>query len=381
MTGELKAPLWAAVANEWVKLWARKRWVLVVGTLAIVVIGTLFAATTSSQQGQVSHAEAAALRQNIAQAKLQMAERHPTGATKQTMLANIQQMQQTLAALSAPPEEVAVALHNNLAALSHLSGASRYPTEIAVATERYELRHGIRTVPTRTDGGYLLPGLVLGGGGMLALAFLVLLAAVDNVAGERQGGTIPLMFLHAGNRVTSFLGKVVVMVLTAWGVAAAAAVGFFVLGGLMMGFGSPLTPEPVGEVYRGTLTTFGLASGHVTILSQVSFDIWALVLALLSLGAWAVLLVGVSTFLSSSGLATGIGAAVILSGQFLPLLHSPLVLADPSLPLSLMAAWTGTLASQIQMASATLGIGIAVLVVWAALAVGLGSWHFARLEP
>lgn len=379
--GQLRAPLWGVVTNEWVKLWARKRWVLLVGTLAIVVIGTLFAANQATQQVQASQAEAAALRQNIAQAKLQMAEQHPTGAAKQSMLAGIAEAQQQLQALSTHPVSVAQALYTNLALLRHMSGASRYPTEIAVATERYDLSHGIRTVSTRTDGGYLLPGIVLGGASMLALAFLVLLAAVDNVAGERQSGTIPLMFLHAGNRLTSFLGKVVVMVLTAWGVAAAAAVGFFVLGGVMMGFGSPLTPEPVGVAYKGALASFGYASGHVLILSQISFDLWALVLAFLSLGAWAVLLVGVSTFLSSSGLATGIGAAVILSGQFLPLLHNSLVLADPSLPLSLMSAWTGTLAAQLQMASATLGLGMVVMVGWAAVALALGSWQFSRLEP
>jgi len=379
--GQLRAPLWGVVTNEWVKLWARKRWVLLVGTLAIVVIGTLFAANQATQQVQASQAEAAALRQNIAQAKLQMAEQHPTGAAKQSMLAGIAEAQQQLQALSTHPVSVAQALHSNLALLRHMSGASRYPTEIAVATERYDLSHGIRTVSTRTDGGYLLPGIVLGGASMLALAFLVLLAAVDNVAGERQSGTIPLMFLHAGNRLTSFLGKVVVMVLTAWGVAAAAAVGFFVLGGVMMGFGSPLTPEPVGVAYKGALASFAYASGHVLILSQISFDLWALVLAFLSLGAWAVLLVGVSTFLSSSGLATGIGAAVILSGQFLPLLHNSLVLADPSLPLSLMSAWTGTLAAQLQMASATLGLGMVVMVGWAAVALALGSWQFSRLEP
>ncbi len=377
--GELRAPLGAVVKNEWVKLWARKRWVLVLGLAAMVVVGTLFAANTASQLAQSTQAEAGALAQNVGQLKAQMAQ--ATGKARQQDEIQLVQMQQQLNQLDSQGVSVQANLASNRSALAQLHGTSRYPIEVAIQTDQYDVAHNIRTMSSRTDGGWLLPGIVLGGAGVIALGFLVLLVAVDNVAGERQGATIPLMFLHAGNRVQTFMGKAVAVVLTTWGLVVGAAIGFFVLGGLMMGFGSPAVPEVVGAQYGGAVQNFTYASSHVTILSQFGFDWWAVVLACLSLAVWAVLLVGVSTFLSSSGLATGIGAAVILSAQFLAQLHSPLLLGDPALHLSLMESWDGTLANQLQMGSATLTTGALVLAGWAAVALGVGSWKFAHLEP
>lgn len=376
---ELKAPLGAVVKNEWVKLWARKRWVLVLGVLAMVVVGTLFSYNSMTQLAQANVAEASALQSSISQMKAQTAQ--ATGKVRQQDQLQLVQMEQQLAQQTANKLAVAANLASNRASLKQEQGASRAYTQVAIQTDQFELHHGIRTVPTRTDGGWLLPGIVFGGAGVIALGFLVLLVAVDNVAGERQGATVPLMFLHAGNRVQSFMGKAITVVLTTWGMVVAAAVGFFVLGGLMMGFGSPAVPEVVGAQYGGSPQAFGYVSAHVVILSQLGFDVWAVVLACLSLAVWGVLLVGVSTFLSSSGLATGIGAAVILSAEFLAQLHSPLLLADPALHLSLMESWDGTLATQLQMGSATLTTGALVLAGWAALALGIGSWKFSHLEP
>ena len=376
---ELRAPLWAVVKNEWVKLWARKRWVMVLGLAAMVVVGTLFAANTASQQAQVRQAEAGALAQNMSQMKAQIAQ--AKGTARQQAQFQLVQMQQQLNQLNSQGVPVRANLASNQSTLAHLQGTSRYPIEVAIQTDHYDLARGIRTMSNRTDGGWLLPGIVLGGAGVVALGFLVLLVAVDNVAGERQGATIPLMFLHAGNRVQTFMGKAVALVLTTWGLVVGAAVGFFVLGGLTMGFGSPSVPEVVGAQYGGPVTSFTYASSHVTILSQLGFDVWAVVLACLSLAVWAVLLVGVSTFLSSSGLAVGIGAAVILSTEFLTQLHSPWLLGDPALHLSLMESWDGTLANQLAMGSATLTTGALVLAGWAAVALGVGSWKFAHLEP
>ncbi len=378
-TTELKAPLGAVVKNEWVKLWARKRWVLVLGVLAMVVVGTLFAYNSMAQLAQSNQAEASALQSSISQAKAQAAQ--ATGKARQQAQLQLVQMQQQLTQLTAQKVPVTANLASNRAGLKQEQGASRYFTEVAIQTDQFELHHGIRTVPTRSDGGWLLPGIVLGGPGVVVLGFLVLLVAVDNVAGERQGATVPLLFLHAGNRVQSFMGKAITVVLATWGMVVAAAAGFFILGGLVMGFGSPAVPEVVGAQYGGSPQGFGYVSAHVVILSQLGFDVWAVVLAGLSLGVWAVLLVGVSTFLSSSGLATGIGAAIILSVEFLAQLHSPLLLADPALHLSLMESWDGTLATQLQLGSATLTTGALVLAGWAALALGIGSWKFSRLEP
>lgn len=377
--GALRAPLWAVVKNEWVKLWARKRWVLILGLAAMVVVGTLFAANTASQVAQSTQAQAGALALNIGQLKAQMAQAR--GKARQQDQIQLVQMQQQLTQLDSQGVTVRANLASNRSALAQLTGVSRYPIEIAIQADRYDLAHGITTMSSRTDGGWMLPGIVLGGAGVIALGFLVLLVVVDNVAGERQGATIPLMFLHAGNRVQTFMGKTVAVVLATWGLVVGAALGFFVLGGLMMGFGSPVEPEVVGAQYGGAVTNFTYVSSHVTILSQAGFDVWAVVLACLSLGVWAVLLVGVSTFLSSSGLATGIGAAVILSAQFLAQLHSPLLLGDPALHLSLMESWDGSLANQLQMGSATLTTGALVLAGWAIAALGVGSWKFSHLEP
>ncbi len=376
---DLRAPLWAVVQNEWVKLWARKRWVVVLGLLAIVVVGTVFAANTAAQLVQANQVQASALGQTIGQLKAQMAQ--ATGKMRQQDQLQLRQMQQQLNQLSTQGVSVRTNLASNQAMLTQLHGISRDATEVAIQIDHFLLQRGIRTMPSRTDGGWLLPGIVLGGAGVVPLGFLVLLVAVDNVASERQGATLPLMFLHAGNRVQSFLGKAVAVVLTTWGIVVGAAVGFFVLGGLVMGFGSSAVPEVVGAQYGGTVQNFTYASSHVTILPQLGFDVWAVVLACLSLAVWAVVLVGLSTFLGSSGLATGIGAALILSAEFLAQLHTPLLLADPALHLSLMESWDGTLANQLQMGGATLTTGALVLAGWAAVALGVGSWKFSHLEP
>ncbi len=255
-TTELKAPLGAVVKNEWVKLWARKRWVLVLGVLAMVVVGTLFAYNSMAQLAQSNQAEASALQSSISQAKAQAAQ--ATGKARQQAQLQLVQMQQQLTQLTAQKVPVTANLASNRAGLKQEQGASRYFTEVAIQTDQFELHHGIRTVPTRSDGGWLLPGIVLGGPGVVVLGFLVLLVAVDNVAGERQGATVPLLFLHAGNRVQSFMGKAVTVVLATWGMVVAAAAGFFILGGLVMGFGSPAVPEVVGAQYGGSPQGFWL---------------------------------------------------------------------------------------------------------------------------
>jgi ABC-type transport system involved in multi-copper enzyme maturation permease subunit len=377
--GLLRAPLGAVVKNEWMKLWARKRFVLLGGLLLIVGLGSLFAANTAASLRQYGRIERQVLAQNIAQVKQQM---HGAPPKERAALAvNLQQMEQQLQQLQTGSVDVKQALASDVQTLKGLHGSQRYSVQIQAATYRYDLDHHITSVAANPDSGWQLPGIVLGGSSILALAFLVLFVVVDNVASERQGGTVPLMFLHAGNRLTLFFGKTVVAVVATWAIVIIAALGFFVLGGLLMGFGSATTPQVVGVSYAGSGLHLALASGRATILSQAAYDLWGMVLALLSLGAWAVLMVGLSTFLASTGFAMGIGGAILLAGQFLPNLHSPALLADPTVHLSLMSVWVGKLASRMELSSATVLVSAGVLAAWTLLALTLGSWRFSRLEP
>lgn len=383
----LRAPLRAIMKNEWLKLWSRKRWSLAVGMLVLVVGGSFISASTEWQQVRVSQQEIAAMRQQIASLRAQLRQGLPSAVSQQIKqeIASTEQSISSIASAKAPT--VRQDLRANLATLSAKGTQASILSQVrlTVAMERYDLAHGIASASPASDSGWQLPGIILSGPGIMLLALLVVFIAGDAVSSERQGGTLPTIFLHADNRATVLLGKALVAVLTAWGMVCVAVIGWFVLGGLLMGFGSPLTPEAVGLRYVMSANPFGgmvLASSHFPLLPQMAFDVWSVLLACLSLGALAALMVGVSSFIRSTSLSTALGALLLLSGLlFRGLAGDSSILLDPAVHMPLMADWTGAIAQQSQVAGATLGVGIAVLIGWAVVAVGAGAARFARLEP
>ncbi len=385
----LLAPYRSLVANEWQKLWVKKRWVLVIGLAILVVGGSLLANQTRLAAARATGSEMAFLRQAVAQTAQQL--HNPDLSHKQRLLLrqNLAQEQQALAQLRANPTgEVNVAqdLKSQQALLAHLPPQeSPDQVRLAVAQDRYLLAHGIRSYSNFGDSGWQLPGIVLGGAGLLLLGFLVVLAVSDLVTAERQDGTLPVLFLNAANRRGILAAKMTVAVAVTWGALLTAVAGWWVMGGLVMGFGSPWMPQAVNVVYAPYAPaggTLAVASRHWMLLPQYAYDAWGLALAALALGAWASLVTAFSTLFRSAGLTTVLASLVLLSGLFASLLHGhPAIVADPTVSLSLLADWTGATALSTGVTQLTLWAGIAVWLGWLLVAWGFSLWRFERLEP
>jgi hypothetical protein len=170
-----------------------------------------------------------------------------------------------------------------------------------------------------------------------------------------------------------------------WVFMLAAALGLFVVGSILMGMGKPGVPLLVGVHVASfphvpqlmpTIQPF-----HT--IPQWLYDLVALGLSMITVGSLVTLFVTLSLVTRSTVLALSVSVAIILSGVLAPVVaHSAswLTVIDPAVYLPLVAAWTGQLALEYQVAAFTLETGLVVTGAWAGAAVLVGLLTIRRLD-
>ncbi len=253
-----------------------------------------------------------------------------------------------------------------------------------LALARYRVSHGIIYYNPAADSGMRLVGLVFGGDTIVLFALIAVVVASDTVSSELHSGTWGILLLHAPKRRQVYLAKWGAALLILWGFMIAATVGIFAFSSVLMGIGSTVAPHVVGTVTTLIPENAGPslvlpAQQIFHIIPQWSYDLLALVLAMLTLGGFVTLLVSLSVVTRSTVWSLIIGVLVVMSGFFAPLLGPESVL-DPAVSFPLISDWTGTLAMQDNVRALTLGTGLAVTIIWAVATLAVGLWRVAHTE-
>lgn len=392
MSNPASPPTFRAVFhNEIEKIWVKRGKALIIALILLVAGISLFSAHTARQNYQQEQENA----QNNQQAATQMrqqidqTQRALKSAPQGKKKALQQQLAQQQQALQQMQESNGGTVNERLQVRNLENSLSTIPTQRGLTLEqlalaRYRVSHGLTSYNPGADSGMRLLGLVFGGDTLGLFALMAVVIASDTVSSELHSGTWGILLLHAPRRRQVYLAKWAAALLILWGFMLAAAVGIFALSSVLMGVGSPLGPHVVGMVTtlipQSTGPSLVVPAQQVFhIIPQWSYDLLALVLAMLTLGGFVTLLVGLSVVTRSTVGTLIIGVLVLVSGLFAALL-GPASLLDPAVSFPLISDWTGTLAMQDNVRALTLGTGLAVTLIWAAAALAVGLWRVARTD-
>ena len=244
--------------------------------------------------------------------------------------------------------------------------------------DQYRIQHGITQYQPTSHGGYRLVGQIFSGLAMILIALVALAISADRVSSEFEAGTWGGLLLHAPRRRPVYLAKLSASLTVIWSFMAASALGFFVVAGLLMGFGSPNNPHVV-SLHVSSVGQVVIPVQHFHILPQWSYDGLSLGLAMLAIGALVSIFLALSMLTRSTVFSLIVGAVLVLSNVLAHALAS-LALMDPAIHLPLMSEWTRSLAMQYNMTSLSLKTGLAVLLGWTVVAIGFSLWFTKKLD-
>lgn len=374
--------------NELEKLWAHRARALIIAFLVIVLGGSLLtyrSYVSSQHQVQLSIQQ---LKGQLAQMRHQ--ETRATGKQKLVIQQNLAQDEQILHQLKSQGP-VIVNLRPQLrgleSSLKHEpTSVQRGPTLEQIALDKAALAHGIKFENPAATNGFKLAGDLFGGATMLIFGLIAAGLTSDRVSSELEGGTWGVLLLHAPRRIQVYWAKLASAIAVTWGFMAATAIGMGILAGILMGFGPADFPEIVGlHLKSGAQPNAPLIipiqSFHV--LSQWSYDIFSLVLAMLAIGVLAAIFLALSLLTRSTVFSLIVAAVLVISGVLAQVVaHAAgwLAIIDPAVHMPLVGDWTGSLATQYNLAALTLKNGILVLAVWAIAAILVGIWAARRLD-
>ncbi|MDA8194141.1 MAG: ABC transporter permease subunit [Thermaerobacter sp.] len=379
--------------NEWEKIWARKKFLFIAGTLVIILATVGFAWRTEQSMLQQLSAQspAASIAQAIQQTKAQL----KTASAKQKPLLRQQLAQQEAAQVQieqSTPQTGTMRTASDLKRLSQASGSGPNAGQSAllIALDHYRLAHGITRFNTARDSGLRLLGLVFSGPAVIMFAMMVVGFSNDTVSGERQDHTIPFLFLHGFQRGRILAAKVLATSALVALQALASAVGIFALASIVMGVGPAYAPHALGIRMQTSKNSFAgapptvlpVAAQHFFIVSQWQYDIAAVLLAILGLAALVVIMTGISLLSRTVSMSAFLCTILLISTGFWHLLAGSAVIGlDPMVDFNLMAAWNGQTALQSGVAGLGLVWAFAVMALWVVAVGWLSVVRFRRIEP
>jgi ABC-type transport system involved in multi-copper enzyme maturation permease subunit len=372
--------------NEMEKLWAHRLRALIIAFCVIVIGGSLL----KYRSFEVSQHQ---VKQNIQQIETQIRtlknqEKHATGNAKSQIQQNIASEQQFLQQVRTQrPGTVNLRAQEHALeqSLNQQPASQRGAAEEQLALIRYTLAHGYHSVAAPGGSAYSVVGSVFGGLAMLLFGLIAAGLGSDRVSAELEGGTLGVLLLHAPRRAPVYRAKFLASVAMTWAFMAASALGFWLLLGALIGFGSPGLPVAVG-VHMGAGASPGFVSvlpGAFHIIPQWAFDLWSLGLAMAAIAALQAIFVAVSILTRATIFSLVIGAVLVISGVIAAVAARTmgwLVVADPAVHLPLAGDWTGTLAGQYNLAALTLPHGLIVLGLWTVAALAAGLIAMRRLD-
>ena len=371
--------------NELEKLWAHRSTVLIVAFLVMVVGGSFL--VYRSHQATLLQA-----RQNIQQMEQQVVllrhqELDASSAQKAAARQALQSAQQTLKQMKLQGSgslNLRADVQQLKGELLHQPPSQQGPILEQLAVAQGAMAKGL--TQQNSLNGFKLAGDLFDGGIMLLFGLLTVGLVSDRFSAELEGGTWGVLLLHAPQRLPIFWAKLSASLALLWGFMLATTVGLMGLTGLLVGFGPSNFPVAVGvrlTAPGGLTLPLVMPRQPFHLISQLSYDGLALLLAMLSLGILAAICLCVSVLTRSSVLSLIVGAVLVLSEVFAVIVArwvGWLVLVDPAVHLPLIGDWTGGLAQQYNMADLTLSSGLVVLLAWGALAVAVGMWHVRRID-
>lgn len=379
--------LGALLRNEWEKIWAHRGRALIIAWVVIVVGGVWI-----TYHGE--HAARQGYRANIASLQSQVTSwRHQEiGASYkarrllQSQIAGAETTLQQMRSSAGGVNEVAVipVLKKELKTASPLT---RGTIMEQLATAQDMVSHGIDHANPSNANGIDLVGSVFSGMALLLFALLAVGLSSDRISSELEGGTWGVLLLHAPRRAQVYTAKLLAAIAATWAFMVASALGFFGVASLAMGIGPVSAPVVVG--LRQTLSTNPNFPGLVIpvqnfhLIAQWSYDIWALVLAMLAVAVLVSLFVGLSVVTRSTVFSLIVSAVIVISGVLTAVVAraaSWLAIVNPALNVPLAADWTGRLAQQYTIPALNLRTESWVLAAWALVAVGVGVWATRRLD-
>lgn len=374
----------ALLHNELEKIWAHRGRVLIIAFI-LLVFGGSFIAYRSFEANQKNYRSGiASAESQVTQLKQQLS--HAQGSQKKALQSQLQ-LQETILQQTQQNGFETVQVRPQMASLKQSIKTAPAPfkgtSEEQLAMDQYRIQHGITQYQPNSHGGYRLVGQVFAGLTMILVALVALAISADRVSSEFEAGTWGGLLLHAPKRRPVYLAKLSASLIVIWSFMVASAVGFFVLAGILMGFGNPNNPHVVslqvstaGQPAPGQIV---IPFQHFHMLPQWSYDLLSLGLAMLSIGALVSIFLALSMLTRSTVFSLIVGAVLVLSNVLAHALGS-LALIDPAIHLPLMSEWTRFLAIQYNMASLSLQTGLTVLLGWTAVAIAFSLWFSKRLD-
>ncbi len=374
----------ALLHNELEKIWAHRGKALIIAFIIIVFGGSFIAyknyhGMQQSYQSSVSFAKTQVIQDQHQLAHLQGSQRRAMQVQLRAARSILKQAERNSFFSTNVAQQIASFQKSLKSTPARFQGVTREQ----LAMDHYRIHHGITQYHPSARGGYRLVGQVFAGSTMVLLALIALGISADRVSSEMESGTWGGLLLHAPRRRPVYLAKLAASLIATWSFMAAVAVGFFVTAGLLLGFGNPNNPHVVGiklvvaSQSSGTSVLTPVQPFHL--IPQWSYDLLALGLAMLSIGALVCIFIALSMVTRSTVFSLIVGAILILSGVLARVAGSVSVI-DPAVHLPLMADWTRLLAMQYNVAAWSLKTGLIVILGWAALSIGFSVWYARKLD-
>lgn len=372
----------ALYRNELEKLWVHRARVLVIA-LILIVLGGIYLVYNNQQSAQSMQQQTVSMMRSQ-NAKVRRQIQHSSGKTKAMLEKQLQMNEQGVRQMLSQHQTLSVSsqIKTLKGSLSHTPPALQGSPRESLAQYRFMASHGIRSYNPTGNNGFRLVGQVFSNPALFVFALLGIGLGTDRISSEIEGGTLGSLLLHAPYRIKMYLAKLLAALTVIWAFMIASAIGFFAVGSAVFGMGSAEIGHVVGirvKIVPGAPGQVEVPVQAFHVLPQWSYDLLALLLAMIAIGGLVALALAISLFTRSTVLSLIVGALLVISGGLSHLLGS-LAVWDPVAQLTLMEDWTRKTTMQFTMHGFSLASGLVVTLTWAALAIILGLWYAKRLD-
>ncbi len=414
--------LFAVIANEWMKLFHRRRF-LIVSVLCLCVIGIYAFTAYLSQQNQVRYnnpilnlnmeiqsisqqidqmnqsndpqkqESIAGLQQKLAQDKADLAyitelqSANWKKAVQNKILAN----QQIISSIQASTSQASTSLSKQQQISNQQQITSLQATNGQL---QYSLTHNLKPLPIGALTPYTETRVFMD---IVSLTFLPLIIVVlvgDMLSGESTAGTIKLLLVRPVSRTKIIVGKWIVCLLSTALLCGLLRLAIFLCSILIFSSKGGLQPTYAGIRYTfmRVLDTSNNSGGisqmvpiahyeHAILLPEWQMFVYGIFFTMFSMMAVASIAFFLSTLLKSAMASTATAIGVVIVSFIVTKIMTPMAFTRYifTTHLDLTMNWIGETAMMMQQ-PITLGMGIIVLLIWGITSLLLSIIIFSRRD-